>query len=404
MWEVTNKTINRERIDLVATEGKDLSGTSAPSRLLVIADTHLGLLEGKKFFGLKNKVQSDSTSLLSFLRWVKGLQIEPYKMPLGDGRVILIEPPDEIILLGDFLELWDASDIAVEFASREIWQILREIPSRKIYPVGNHDYEVRELAGKLKPFPIGDDELNVFEDHYPREAQTPGAVPTVHLGVQSYVFLHGHQFDTTFRRIRAWTLVSYLRDGAEAFRLYSWVLIAITLLWSPFAFLSGDWAPILLLLAIGAFPRLLISIARPVYNKYLTTRYNWEKAVKGFDAWWKQFSKGKKAPTDLFIVYGHTHLAGIHRRENLTLINVPAWVWDTDPKRDPVLRDTALYIDSEGHKLIGWDWQRKAPFYVPDRIIELRQQDKWLTHTDRDELEKIGWPPKLLDKWLKASQ
>jgi UDP-2,3-diacylglucosamine pyrophosphatase LpxH len=373
------------------------------SRLLVIADTHLGLLEGKRIFRLKNNIQSDFTSLSTFLRWVKGLQTEPYNLPLGNGRVAQIEPPDEIILLGDFLELWDATDIAVEFASREIWQILREIPSRKIYPVGNHDYEVGGLAGKFKPFPIGEDELNIFADHYPPTAQTEGELPAVTLGSQSYLFVHGHQFDTTFRRIRAWALMSYLRDGAEAFRLYSWILIALTLLWIPYAFLSRDWYPIFLLLALGAFPKLLISIARPVYNKYLRTRYNWKKAVKGFDAWWKQFSKDKKPPKEpLFIVYGHTHLAGIHRKGSETLINVPAWVWDTDPKREPVLRDTALYIDSEGYKFIGWDWQRKTPFYVPDRILELREDGKGITTVDHDDLEKIGWPPKLLDKWRES--
>ena len=94
---------------------------------------------------------------------------------------------------------------------------------------------------------------------------------TISLGGVHYVFLHGQQFDTLFR-YRAWAAISYIRDGAEAFRLYSWLLLGFAVVWS--VSLAGgamgfavQWSPIFILLLLGAGPRFFVWVARPLYNK-----------------------------------------------------------------------------------------------------------------------------------------
>lgn len=371
--------------------------------LLVVADTHLGLVERKKRFGLGNEAGSDSVAFSDFLEWIEGLETAPYKLPLGrwgKGRAKL-RLPDKLVLLGDFLELWDASDAAIEFASRKVWQTLGEIPSQIVYLIGNHDFAVRELAGAT--FPVGKKQVEIVEDCH---SETVGGI--------RYIFLHGQQFDTTFRRIRAWTLISYIRDGAEAFRLYSWIIVALTTAWTVGLMLglSKDWSPIILLLALATLPRVFCTFARPLYNRFLRPRYKSVKALKGFAAWWKDFCKGEQPRVDpLFIVYGHTHLADILTRDdiskstnktiqgNVNLINIPAWARDTSEKHRSVLRDAALYIDSKGPKFIGWNWSSKKPFYIPDDIVRLRADGMALDATTIQELRNIDWPDKMLEKW-----
>jgi hypothetical protein len=279
--------------------------------------------------------------------------------------------------------------------------------------VGNHDFEVADVAGRR--FPIARRQIDIIRDHYPT-ASSEHEIPAVEIGSRHYLFVHGHQFDTTFRRIRAWTLISYFRNGAEAFRSYSWVIVTLAIVWSLliiFGFLR-DWTPVFVLLILGALPRLFISIARPVYNRCFRTRYRPEKAVRGFVAWWKSLTRGRRLPRGPFVVvYGHTHMADILRGHeisestghvvegDLTLINIPAWVWDTNEKYKPVFNDAALYIDSDGYKLIGWNWNESRPFYIPDEVVRLRAAGGKLDDAMAEELKNMNWPSKLLEKWAK---
>lgn len=430
--------------------------------IIVVADTHLGLLRKypKVNLGglLSNEMESDSVELCHFLEWVEGLDKKPETLPLGrwgkSGEEFTIRRPGTIILLGDFLELWDASDAAVDFASREIWRTLAEIAEKNVkivYVIGNHDFAIRDLAEDKTPggkrgrfFPIGDTKVEMIEDTYPvkyarrqstavglppsqeapgnaskpptQEATNEGTLDTISVEKMRYVFLHGQQFDTLFRFIRAWTVMSYIRDGAEAFRLYSWLILGFTVLWALLARTLNvfHWTPIVLLLMLGAGPRFAVWVARPLFNKakllpvpkwllnalrmLQTTRYNSRKALDGFLNWWEDLHRKKKIPQDLpiTVVYGHTHLAEIFKQEEINdaldqqekrhilvrgfwaflrllrgkigpvarvqedvvLINVPAWVGDLSSGHEPVLRDAALYIDEQGAKFIGWRWPR----------------------------------------------
>lgn len=427
--------------------------------ILVIADTHLGLLTKKLQLGrytlslFSNEVESDSVQLSYFLEWIRERQEKgPYKLRLGrwgNGEAEL-KLPDTLVLLGDFLELWDASDAAVEFASREIWRTLGEIAEvgvKIVYLVGNHDFAMKDLADKT--FPIGNTEIEVEGDVYEREIQTIGN------GRRRYVFLHGHQFDTVFRRIGAWTLVSYIRDGAEAFRLYSWIILALMVLWPIVWFGFHAWfnwrvfdvTPMVLLAILGGVPRFIVWLARPLYNKLSgprmlqviqTTRYKSRKALDGFPAWWKDFCSGRDVSEDpIFVIYGHTHLADIFKTREIiaaltqnknvlarllrsirgkeetvhgkvSLVNVPSWVYDSSKGHEPLLRDAALYIDEQGFKFIGWRWAEKRPglgrsqgrpFYIPNEIIRSRADGNPLDSQTIEELRKIDWPNSMLEIW-----
>jgi UDP-2,3-diacylglucosamine pyrophosphatase LpxH len=421
--------------------------------IILVADAHLGLLKKypKLGFGFfNNEAESDSVELSHFLEWVKQLRDGPQPLLLGhwgedrwgkDATEVAL--PGTLVLLGDFVELWDASDAAIQFASHEIWRILGEIAEtgelgvKIVYIIGNHDFAMKDLIWNDQlarrgvagaEFPMGNSRIEIVEDFYvvppARETRddvpnkTVPDLPTIPVDETQksrYVFLHGHQFDPLFRRARRWyPLVSYIRDGAEAFRLYSAVILCFTFLWAVLARWLGmfDWTPIVLLSILGAGPRLALWIARPLWNKGGATRYDPRKALDGFADWWEDFCKDRQAqePID-FVVYGHTHLADIFREDEIsektkkalqrgvTLINIPAWARDSSEAHEPVLRDAALYIDEQGPKFIGWNWKERKPFYIPDEIVRLRADGNALDDQIIQKLKSIGWPDEMLRKW-----
>ena len=332
------------------------------SPILVVADTHLGLRRKYPRFSLGSWLNieswSESTRLSDFLEWVRELppkNAEPQRLQLGpwgkDSTELKLFRPGTLVLLGDFLELWDASDVAVEFASREIWRTLREIGDlgvRIVYVTGNHDFAIgKELGQQDRPprkgrkmpppsrnFPMGKSQVEIVEDSYPVMDETTCDLPGARVGETRYVFLHGHQFDTLFMKIRGWRIMSYIRDGAEAFRLYSWIILLLTTLWSVYGLVSLVfdwtavasnwflWTPLILLSILGAIPRLVLSIGRPIFNKSQTTRYNPRKALAGFPVWSKNafpaWWKREQAPNEkIIVVYGHTHLADIFTKKDI---------------------------------------------------------------------------------------
>jgi len=121
--------------------------------VMVIADTHLGLLAGQRFYGLRNDSQSDALGVAGFVNWLGKLESKSAKVIRGDwGDPLEIRKPSHLILLGDYLELWDASDAAVEVSGRGIWNTMEKLTCEKIYLVGNHDFSSSQITGR---FPQG---------------------------------------------------------------------------------------------------------------------------------------------------------------------------------------------------------------------------------------------------------
>ena len=221
--------------------------------------------------------------------------------------------PKSLILLGDYLELWDSTDEAVNISSRGIWSDMEKLSCRKVHVAGNHDFEISQVAGS---YPQGESSIEVSPNTYPTDV---GQSPWLKIGQTSYLFIHGHQFDWTFQHLgKAWTFVSYLHDGAEAFRLWSWILTivglgaaigSLLLPSSSTALAAIGWT---LLVAVG-LPRLIITLARPIWNRFFASRYKASKALKDFATWWRNYSKNNTAPDGpLCVVYGHTHLIDVY--------------------------------------------------------------------------------------------
>jgi UDP-2,3-diacylglucosamine pyrophosphatase LpxH len=393
--------------------------------LIVVADTHLGLRVTKRILGLGNTVSCEPQILSDFIEWIKNLErtgkttIKTINLGAGDveKRERALKAPEKIVLLGDILELWDAPNRAIDVCSRSIIQSISELRCEKIYLIGNHDYASKGISGK---YPLGLSPIQIIEDVYPIQTGSSEDIATLPIGKDKYLFLHGHQFDRTFRSFgRLWEVVSMLRDGAEAFGLYSWLLVSLFLVFLVLNVLHWwlDIGDLILMLSLVVVPRMFISLARPVWNKFMRTRYKREKAVKGFMDWWGEFSKNKvhSSEQNLNIVYGHTHLAdvfwsneierisnrSIPKKAKINLINIPSWVRDQAKKYEDILCATFLYIDDEGSEFIAWNWNLKCPFYIPKEIIRRRSEGKEITPTMAQELVQIGWPQKLIEEWKK---
>jgi UDP-2,3-diacylglucosamine pyrophosphatase LpxH len=379
--------------------------------IVVISDTHLGLRPSTLYIpGFKNTLSCEPKILSDFLNWLKILEEgEQYSIKLSDNRKKRLLPPSELILLGDIIELWDASNRAIEFCSRDFNRAIAELECEKVYLLGNHDDILKEVSTIL---PSGTSSLNIVTDIYPKQDTKP---PYIMRGARKYVFLHGHQFDSLTQLAGPFTkILAWVRDGAEAFGTFSWLIVGIfvgcAILWR-FNLLKID-TYIVGLLGLLSLPRILISLARPIWNKLVGKRYKQEEAVKGFYNYWRKIPEEVAYPPDVNVVYGHTHLTDIITpdeieeiidgddwKPELTLLNIPSWVKDQDD--EGVLLATFLYIDDEGAIYVGWDWNEKKPFLISDERISDRVYGVTLDEEAREALATMGWPEKLADKWSK---
>jgi UDP-2,3-diacylglucosamine pyrophosphatase LpxH len=372
--------------------------------LLAIADVHLGLRS--------RKVSCEPEYIKDFLAWVRqlehgGKEIEIHSK-LDPLHVRKIRPPSHLLILGDAAELWDADDRSIYLCSKAVLEASNHLKSKVIYLVGNHDY----LIGKKKgSYPLFNSQLEILDDTYPEQTDA-AVVKTLRIGGNAYLFLHGHQFDLTFRRL-GWAamIMGYLRDGAFAFGNYSWMTSALFLfslvgyVISGLAYIPNSflWGMFTIVMGVFSVPRLIVSVARPLWNRIRSTRYNRIKAVKGFLDWWKAFSKSRRCDSKMLnIVYGHTHkLDYISIRQayadakrsfkesefapNIELINLPAWAYDAE-QRD-IIKDVFLYIDDDGFEFVEWDSEAKRPFLIPKPMVEAVSYLEALTE---DELSYIS--------------
>lgn len=380
--------------------------------MIVFSDTHLGLSPWKRWI-FQNTITSRPGIVHQFVRWLLDLESATAKEVLIGNEVGRISPkkllsPDELVLNGDILELWDASDRAVEVSSRSIFTDLMRLRCRKLYLTGNHDFAIQELKGC---YPWGDSSLDIIRDTYP---QAEGKnMKTVKIDENYYLVLHGHQMSQTLR-IAPWAIVSLLRDGAEAFRSYSWILVSLLGIISVISLFLPVLTSTIPLLAALAFPRLFVSIARPIWNKLPKRhRYNRTAAAEGIVDWWKSFLQGKdNSPSRIHIVYGHTHLTDLISKQkleelvgskidgpDLVLINHAAWVKDISEKYENVMQAVFVYIDAEGFEFFGWDWDRKRPFHIPKQIISLRSGGRTIDPQIAEWLCDLEWPEKLIKEW-----
>jgi UDP-2,3-diacylglucosamine pyrophosphatase LpxH len=367
--------------------------------ILVVADTH---------FGLNKKEQKcDPGAFSDFIDWVLKLEKkgkEELKLGVWGAKEeeLFLKPPEKIILLGDMLELWDASKKSIDACSRSVIQSLGSLSCQKIYPLGNHDYDLEELVGK---YPLGNSRIEIMKNEY-----------AALKGDRTFVFLHGHQFDKLFE-FPSWRVLPYIRQAAMVFGLYSWIFVAMFAIYVILFLslgLSGatDWI-ILLLLGAISIPFLVTNYARDLWNSIKSTRHEPEKSVGRLEKWWKECAKRVSAK-NWNVVYGHTHVIEYWSKNvgdsSLTVFNIPSWVRDSKQKKkvslENVFRHAFLYIDDKAAEFIGWDTREKKPFLIPNDVITERRLYGDLKHLDleynvEESLKEIGWPEELIKKWIK---
>jgi hypothetical protein len=84
---------------------------------------------------------------------------------------------------------------------------------------------------------------------------------------------------------------------------------------------------------------------------------------------------------------------------DLVLINHAAWVKDISDKYENVMQGVFVYIDAEGFKFFGWDWDRNRPFHVPKQIILLRLAGRTIDPQIAEWLHNLEWSEKLIKEW-----
>jgi UDP-2,3-diacylglucosamine pyrophosphatase LpxH len=405
---------------------------------IVLSDTHLGLRAGKRLYFFYNYVDHRPTHVDQFVKWLEKLQNEseielPFLIEESDkgeprkiGRKKLLFP-DKLVLNGDIFELWDTSDQSIQFASYSILSSISRLGCEKFYTIGNHDFanaelaieEEREEKAFSNVYPWGLSNLNILRDTYPLPKD--GVIRTLKAGEDHYLIVHGHQFNRSFR-LAPWKIISTLRDGAEAFRLYSWVLLGLWIIWLaalPFISYLGPNISSSIQYAIGlpltvlAIPRLFVSIARPIWNKLFGSRYDRNKAPRGFVEWWKIFTKKYKLQTSrIRVIYGHTHAIDVVEKPELeiitgknignieiTLINHPAWVKD---KQEVELREAFVYVDKSGFEFFGWNWDDLFPFHIPKSVVRTYAFGKPIDDDTAEKLIELRWPKNLVEALKKS--
>lgn len=388
--------------------------------LIVVADTHLGLRS--------KHTSCEPIYLKNFIDWLrnferKGESIEVHSRT-NPPIVRRILPPDSLMFLGDVIELWDADDRSIYLSASALIESIHDLRSKLLYVVGNHDYLMRRNSGV---YPLGNSTLEILPDTYPQQRDRDN-ISVLEKGHSSYLFLHGHQFDLTFRRLGPLAmLMSLIRDGAEALGYYSWVAFGIFVLFLvgyfviklgniplhfdlPFLKWPVDmslinnsflWAMITTVMGVFALPRFIVTFARPFWNWIRPTRYNRTRTLDGFFSWWNSYSKKKSCHTrTLNIVYGHSHIIDLisiqqayrlvspllKRRlwrmitgdqprssTKINLINIPSWVREASQDNE---KDVALYIDDEGFEFLGWDSEENRPYLFTNSTLEKFYQNQ----------------------------
>ena len=389
-----NSQSEKRVLDLSAELDKDKS-------LVVVADTHFGLK--------KEDEHSNPTAFSDFLKWIESLEEDgTKKLDLGawsstEDKTITIKRPEKLIFLGDILEMWDASKESIDVCTRSIIQSLSSLKSEKIYILGNHDQNLAEISDN---YPLGLSNVRIKEGEY-----------TTFKGDKEFVFLHGHEFDKLFN-LPSWRILPYINNAASVFGLYTWIFVAffgidISLLVSIGFSSIADWM-VLLILGAVSIPFLFTQFGRNIWNNVKSTKYKPEDAENGLVKWWNSFTRETDSG-DWTIVYGHTHVIGFWSKSignnRLTMFNLPSWVKDVSQKDgvsyEMIFRNGFLYIDSQSIEFFGWDSEKKRPFLIPKNLIQIRllneDAEKAGVYDIKKELQEIGWPQKLIDKWLESS-
>ncbi len=319
--------------------------------IIVVSDVHLG------------DENSNYTDFSNFIDWIALLEKEGNK----SFKEIKLTPPEKIILLGDIIELWSPKNNDMKFPVQqafESFQKLAGLKCEKIFVVGNHDEKISrylDVKNKLKNdkqtkenvFKINSDFL-VINRHFPEDPEKS----FLQIGKDKYFFIHGQQFDKTFRRLGALShLPTYIIECIPS----NWLSIITIFIVAIYAYFSSKIIfgffilifVVSILLKCFDLNKLYSSIEgffnvndKPKY-KDIQTIINEEYYVFGKDT----------TGMDVNLIFGHTHMPEIYQHKfkangkeyEMLFVNSGSWV-----NEEKYINNTFIYIDETGPYLFRW--------------------------------------------------
>ena len=186
---------------------------------LVISDTHVGLPPEKEVF------QDDLEDFIAYLAANPTIKIQSEE---GD---FAFERPRAIVLLGDFLDLWDGRPEVLPGFISDFGLTLTEIAD-VFYLRGNHDYVIPDIPSAFK---LGDkNSFQICENL------------VLELGGRACFFIHGHQFMSAF--------------GSTSLKIESYVNPYYSIIQSFFSRFTHDRGREIMLALTSAFLGILVII------------------------------------------------------------------------------------------------------------------------------------------------
>jgi Predicted ICC-like phosphoesterases len=351
--------------------------------VIVVSDLHLGLID-------QETVNKD---FLEFLKYLGNIPINgassEKRTLIIDGKPRELYAPDKIILLGDIVDLWsprkDIRSSVLEDAFPLILATLTS-PAKVVYIAGNHDGEIAEIEGS---FPQGPHtQIKIIKDHYPDTSvysQGKTQYTGQKIGSSTYFFLHGHQFDLTFKTVGilqdypGWVSKNYalfkefpmLKWGIRGICVISLAYIlaaAIKIAAFPFTELVYFVFGLSLILSLftiepTSFRALWDFMSQRIKTKTATI----ETIIE--EGFWNPID-GNNILADV-VVFGHTHVADDSKERYLKkyhkrFINSGSWgekntVTSGNPK---CKANTFVYIDENGPILFYWPHGGVEPVHI----------------------------------------
>jgi UDP-2,3-diacylglucosamine pyrophosphatase LpxH len=364
-----------------------------PKALLVVSDTH---------FGGENCSREHFLHFLDWLREWEQAKTKVFTLDAkGEGTASVdqqeeLPAPEVVILLGDIFEMWAPrlSDRTEPLRDAlTIFDRIFDLECKKVYVIGNHDEELGEYYSRLRPSGTTIDsgalswdyecangsQLTIVRDHYPKLSGKK-TEEWVKLGMDYYIFFHGHQFDKLFKGAAALQYFpGWMARFSSAYNgitpLIGWLglvaLSAAVVLGVAFA-LGASSVPLSILLPLTllglvfGLPKVWVSIQKPIWARlagYAVKVPKYEDVETVAREYFTPEKYGDRVART--IVFGHTHRPDYHRfgkdegvLSNMTFINSGSWVHpdsDADKQAIDVPYNTAVYVDSRGPILFRWD-------------------------------------------------
>ncbi|AKB45077.1 UDP-2,3-diacylglucosamine diphosphatase [Methanosarcina vacuolata] len=345
------------------------------SAYIVVSDVHLG------------SEQCNQNEFCCFLEWINSLssQENTDQIVKCKNKEVKIKKPCKIILLGDIVELWDPKDgdrdNVIKDSMRPL-SLLTSVGCDKIYVVGNHDYSLGELEGKINwEHLCNETELDIYDSHYPKKDKN-GIAHGFNIGNRSYFFLHGHQFDKE-QAVLAYVshLIGELWNPLNWFQvLYNipftkkhWkrnfvIFLGLVfggkyLMWSAFLqssfWVTAIWAIITGFFAFSSIPGIVAHTQEIIYKHINPLDKTAEEVITD-----EYYKKKKDTIQADVVVFGHTHFASYYpldlsekegQKKKKLFVNSGCWV-GTDEDINGKMRysNTFIYIDKGGAYIMRW--------------------------------------------------